>query len=185
MPVQDITSDQRIYAKIVVLVIGFLGAIYVVMAVYCVTSYGDSLTTPLITDKLGPNPFSWVIKILFCVNVMTSFPFILLPVHLIFENALYHDWPKSRQRQMLKNLNRTVLVAMIVGLTIALKHKLDQFVSLLGALTCAPIAFILPAMFHLKVCSHDLRTRLMNYSIIVFGGVVFIFCTGLGIVNWN
>ena len=168
-----------------VLVCGFLCFVYVTMATYCVSSYGETLTTPLITDKLGASLFSWIVRILFCVNVMASFPFILLPVHLIFENALYHDWPKTRQRQMLKNLNRSLLVVIIVAITIALKHKLDQFVSLLGALTCAPIAFILPALFHLKACPQNIWTKAMNISIIVFGSAVFIFCTGLGIINWN
>jgi amino acid permease len=43
----------------------------------------------------------------------------------------------------------------VVGFTIALKNDLDKFTAVLGAFCCAPVAFILPAAFHIKCCAES------------------------------
>lgn len=43
-----------------------------------------------------------------------------------------------------------VLVGATVVVTVLLKDKLDKFLSILGAVTCTPIAFTFPALFHFK-----------------------------------
>lgn len=54
---------------------------------------------------------------------------------------------------MSKNVTRTLLVIINVVFTLSMGDKIDKFLSLLGAVACTPIAFTLPAAFHLKVCA--------------------------------
>ena len=45
------------------------------------------------------------------------------------------------------------MVATTVGICIGLGEKADKFVSILGAVSCTPVAFIFPAAFHYKICA--------------------------------
>lgn len=88
--------------------------------------------------------------ILFCFNLLFSYPLVLYPAHIIIENSLYSDWKKSKKRQWTKNLTRTMLVTFTVVFTMLINTKINKFIGVLGSLTCTPIAFTFPAAFHLK-----------------------------------
>lgn len=78
----------------------------------------------------------------------------MYPAHIVIESYIFKGWPKSRKRMMLKNVVRVIVVAISVVFTIALKKKIDKFLSILGAVACIPIAFIFPSVFHLKSCAN-------------------------------
>jgi len=78
----------------------------------------------------------------------------LYPTHIIIENIIYNGWEKTKKRQMTKNFSRSLLVAISIGFTLVLGHKVEKFLGILGAVCCAPIGFTFPAMFHLKVCAN-------------------------------
>jgi hypothetical protein len=52
----------------------------------------------LITENLPDNGFINVVKVLFCLNLVFSYPLQLYPVHVIIENILYAGWPKTKKR---------------------------------------------------------------------------------------
>jgi len=78
----------------------------------------------------------------------------MYPAHIVIESYIFKGWAKSKKRMMLKNVGRTIVVAISVIFTIALKKKIDKFLSILGAVACTPIAFIFPSAFHLKSCAN-------------------------------
>lgn len=77
----------------------------------------------------------------------------MYPAHVVIEGYLYSNWPKSRKRQITKNITRTCVVAISIVFTLSLQKKIDKFLSILGAVACTPIAFTLPAAFHYKACA--------------------------------
>jgi proton-coupled amino acid transporter len=90
------------------------------------------------------------------MNLVFSFPLVIHPAHTIVESYFYKNWEKSNKRWWSENLTRSIVVSMIVGLTVILGNKLDKFISVLGALTCMPIAFTFPALFHYKLCASSM-----------------------------
>ena len=114
-----------------------------------------------------------------------SLPLILFPAHTILEIYLFGEWPNSPKRENLKNLHRAVLVAFLTIFTIALGDKLDKFVSVLGALANTPTAFLLPALFHFKVCAETPLEKAKDMTIVVFSFIIMIYGTYQGIHNWN
>jgi len=125
-----------------------VAVIYISFGQFCVTAWGTELTTPLITDKLGHEWPSWVVKALFSINLLFSFPLVIYPAVIIGDNYLFKGWVKSPKRMWGKNLFRLIMVGIVVLLTVALKQKLDKFLAILGSLTCTPVAFIFPSLFH-------------------------------------
>ena len=115
---------------------------------------------------------TYIIKVLFSLNLVFSFPLMLYPSNIIVENYLYKGWPKSRKRQMFKNIDRIVMVFLVISLTILLKNKLDQFLAILGALACTPIAFSLPVAFHYKACAETQKDKYIDLTILFFSIVV-------------
>ena len=85
---------------------------------------------------------------------------------------------------MSKNLSRTLLVAFSIGFTIALGDNLDDFLSLLGAVSCTPVAFIFPAVFHLKAVASTKLAKTLDVVIIFIGICIFIGCSILDVEEW-
>jgi proton-coupled amino acid transporter len=85
---------------------------------------------------------------------------------------------------MSKNITRTILVAITVVFTILLKDSLDDFLSLLGAVTCTPIAFAFPAMFHLKAVADTKFQKIIDVLIILLSLGIFVGCSILDIEAW-
>ena len=106
MPVQDITAHPKSYMTIVFSVMITVSAVFLAFGQICAIAWGNEMNKPLVTDMLPSDPktnphdawFGWTIKVLFCINLIFSFPLILFPAHRVIENYIYNDWPKSPKR---------------------------------------------------------------------------------------
>ena len=193
MPVQDICAKPETYMWIVYACILTVAVLYVIFGQVCAIAWGAGITSPLITDKLPGDPVAnpddywvgWTIKVLFSLNLIFTFPLVLYPAHRVLENYIFAGWAKSKKRQWLKNLSRTILVAVVTGFTVAMGHTIDSFIPVLGAFTCTPIAFMFPAIFHYQACAATRAERVIDLSIFGLGVAIMIFCTIEGIRNWE
>jgi amino acid permease len=190
-----VTARPDSYIYIVYGVIGFTAISYMLFGMFCVFAWGGEQIdgagvvtnegiTALISDELPHNFVGYTVLVLFSLNLLFSFPLILYPAHKIIETYLYNGWPKSKKRQMSKNTNRTLLVAFIVMVTVALGEKIDKFLSILGALTCTPIAFSFPTLFHYKACAKTPIEKTKDMALFGLSMVILIYCTTLSVMNW-
>lgn len=98
------------------------------------------------------NPIIMIVKMLFCVNLACSYPLCVYPVNLILESYLFKGFTeKTPARKWLKNISRCFVVASAAFFAVVFSSKLDKFLSLLGALLCAPLAFTIPTLCHYKL----------------------------------
>jgi len=183
--VREITKNQDGYKAIVIAVFVFVCSLYVCFGYFCVNAWGEDMKTPLVTDQLPDGWISYTILFLFALNLVFSYPLVLYPSNIIVENILYAGWEKSPIRQMFKNTSRTTLVFLTCIVTIMLGDKLDKFMSIVGALTCTPIAFTFPAMFHLKACAETTCEKIIDVALIIFSAVVIVYCTTQSVINFN
>ena len=67
----------------------FLCTIYVLFAFTCYYAWGSNLDEPVVTEMLPPdNHFVQVMKLLFCLNLMISFPVTIVPVYHALEAVI-------------------------------------------------------------------------------------------------
>jgi proton-coupled amino acid transporter len=85
---------------------------------------------------------------------------------------------------MCKNLTRGLLIAFTIVLALVVYNKLESFLSIIGSLTCTPIAFILPAMFHYKACATTLQQKCIDGFIFVLSCFIMVFCTIYAVAAW-
>lgn len=188
LPLLEVTQKPEMYPRILFYVLLTVMLLYVSFGEYCLFIYGDLLQTPLITDNLPKEGIVvYLIKILFSINLVFTYPLQLHPASTIIESYLFRGMNKSPKRMWLKNLSRTILVLFTVIFCLSLGNSLDKFISVLGSLACTPISFTLPCIFHLKLFANELtpRQRYIDYAIIALSLFIMVFCTGFTLWNWN
>lgn len=187
LPIQDITANKEQYFTIICYTCAAITAVYVIFAEFCLMAWYERFDTsmPLITDYLpADSVFCWIIKFLFSIQLIISYTLVIYPANMIIENFLFKSWPKTRKRQMCKNFTRACLIIFTIVLALIIYNKLSDFLAIVGSLTCTPIAFILPAMFHFKACADSTKHKVIDGSIFVFSCFIMVFCTIYAIAAW-
>lgn len=188
LPVKQITSEPQNYFRILCCTLFAIAVIYIGYAVICVYGFGfETLNQfPLITQVALPSQswISYTVKILFSLNLVFSYPLVINPTNNVIETYLFGSWKKSRSRQMSKNVSRTVVIAASCILALVVYNKLTEFLSITGALTCTPIAFTLPAIFHYKMCAVTTCQKVTDLIIFGVSLVIMVYCTSVAVINF-
>ena len=79
--------------------------------------------------------------------------------------------------QWLQNFSRALVCLTATYCAIALEKKLDKFLSVLGALLCAPLAILFPALLHLKSVAKTNEEKWVDIILIAIAVIVLIFST--------
>lgn len=187
LPIMEITERKDIYFKVLTITVCIIAFVYIFFAEYWLFAFGpNNLTKPLITENLPPQSvITWLIKIAFSLNLVFTYPLVIHPANLVLESYFFASWPKTRKRQMCKNFTRTLIVAASCTLALLVYDKLDKFLSITGALTCTPIAFTLPALFHYKACAETQCQKIIDMTIVVGMSIVSSYCTVVAILTFN
>ena len=190
IPVYDITDNKELYPKIVTYVVLTCAVLFAVFGFFCVAAFDrDSLSSPLITDALPPdhkpNVIIWAIKILFILNLITSQPLQLTPIHQLIENYIYAGWPKTKKRQWSKNFTRFLMVCFVCVFTTILDSSINKFLAVNGAISATPVATLLPAVFHLKTSATTRAWVIVDWVIIIVSALIVVLCGFNSIKNWN
>jgi len=142
-------------------------------------AYGKNVNS-MITFNLPENKISSFLRLFYCLGIFFSYPVCMFPVHNLNESK--YECLKGPSRDLHRNLLRTVVVFLsgAIGLSIP---NFGLFLGLLGSLACSLLAFVLPALFHLKRIDRYHATRLgdaKDVALIGFGvlaGAVSFTCT--------
>ena len=164
-----------------------IGVLYVAFPEICIFAFGpEKLQTPLITDALPPKAWwTWTIKILFASNLLFSYPLVIHPANIVLESYLFAGWEKSRKRQMSKNVSRAIIVVVSCVIALLVYNKLDKLLSITGALTCTPIAFSFPSLFHYKKVATTPLQKVVDLTIFVISLAILFYCTIVAIITFN
>ena len=81
-----------------------------------------------------------------------------------------------------------MIVALSCVVALSVFDKLESFLSITGALTCIPVAFLIPAALHLEVVAkadNDKTAKIIDWSILICGTVALLYCTTMAILGFN
>lgn len=161
-------------------------AVYLIYAEYCLFAWYGKMSPdmPLVTEYLPFNWFTDLVKFLFALQLIISYTLVIYPANMIVEGYVFKGWPKSRKRQMLKNLSRACIILSTILVALVIYNKLESFLSIVGSLTCTPIAFTLPAWFHYKQCAKTPTAKAIDLAVIGVSLFIMIFCTIFACLAW-
>lgn len=141
---------------------------------------------PLIVDyPPQSSPVMWVVKILFCFNLIITYPLMMYPANVAIESYIFSSWKKGRQRTCFKNISRAVIVTGTIVLSLTVYNQITDLLAIVGSLSCTPIAFILPALFHYKACAETRCQKAFDLSLVVLASFIMVFCTIYAAIAWK
>ena len=89
LPVMREAEKPDIYPMQTLAALCLLCSLYVVFAFTCYYAWGSDLTESVVTEMLPPdNTFVQIMKLLFCLNLMISFPITIVPVYHALEAVI-------------------------------------------------------------------------------------------------
>ncbi|XP_033104591.1 amino acid transporter AVT3C-like [Anneissia japonica] len=161
-------SVRSKFRKIFVLALVLVTTLYIVFGVCGYLSFGPE-TENIITLNLPPGLFPLLVKGCLCFSLFFTYPMMMFPVSRIIENITTDD--------PLRNLNRGNIIrcsmVLLTGLIVLAIPNFTTLMALVGASCCTLLAFILPAIFHMKLCHETLTMRQLVFDwILIILGVV-------------
>jgi len=183
----DVTAKPEQFYKILVITVTFIAVVKIAWTEYCLFAFGiDQLQDPLITASLPQQLWiTYAVKIMFSLNLVFSYPLIIHPTNMVIEDWIFSNWESGRKRQMCKNVSRTIIVGSTCVVALLVYNNLDKFLSITGSLFCAPVAFILPALFHYMGAATTMKEKVLDIIIMTGGIAIMFYCTIMAIINFN
>jgi len=129
------------------------------------------------------NIMTYVTKIAFCITLVFTYPLQLSPANNVIESYLTKGMEKSKKRQWIKNASRITIICFTLALSLTVWLQISQFLEVTGALTCAPLAFTMPAMYHYKIAKTQ-KQKCIDMTIVVVSLTLAVFCIYTAITEW-
>merc|ERR1712125_236826 len=101
-----------------------------------------------------------------------AFPLQLLPAIRLVEGVFLGPSRRFTCDKHLKNLFRVAFIGFMAVIAMVGATSLDHFVSLIGALCGVPLAFIFPAVCHMRLVATPMSMdALVDIALVAFGCV--------------
>ena len=133
-----------------------------------------------------------IIKVLFTLNLICSYPITVNPTNSILESYLFKNNAAviNGQRQRTRceyfgtRISRFFVVFTAGILGILLAADMDKFLGFFGALLGSPMAMTLPALIHYKLVANSKCEKFLDILLIILSGFCLGFSTVLSLEAW-
>ena len=135
-----------------------------------------------------------IIKVVFTVNLICSYPITINPTNTILESYIFSNENRTvvngeRQHShcefLCSRLSRLLVVFAAGILGIVLAADMDKFLGFIGALLGSPMAMTFPALIHYKLVAESKCEKLCDILLIILSGFCLVFSTVLSVQSWN
>mmetsp|Transcript_13525 Transcript_13525/g.32020 ORF Transcript_13525/g.32020 Transcript_13525/m.32020 type:complete len:300 (+) Transcript_13525:34-933(+) len=178
LPVEDSLQRPGDFERLWVGAMVVVTALYAGFAGLCYAAYGGDVA-PIITQDMPRNGIASVLRVSLSLAIFFTFPLILTPViHMLegrWNKCLAHDSDDvDMRRRLLRAL--TVLTTALIA---AFIPDFSLILSFIGSLPCNLLAFVLPTLFHIKICWRTMSNfeRAKDLALCAFGVVAMFVCT--------
>lgn len=151
MPIMQATQSSVNFERQLIYSLVSLALIFSIFGALSFAYFGHMPESkPFVIQNLDETDwFINVTKVLFCINLVFSYPVAIFPTNKIFESyAFKHMQVNTPARKWLKNMSRTFMIFLACLLSITFKNTLDHFLGLSGAVLGIPVILIMPTLCH-------------------------------------
>ena len=171
LPIESSVKEPKKFPAVLGIGIFSITFVYIIYGVFGYCAYGEE-TQEIITLNLPQNWLSKLVRTCMCVGLYFTFPLMLVPVYEITDRLML-SWAwfersvsPAKQRAMVDVLR--VAVVLLIGLLGRIVPGFGNFISLIGSLCCAMLAFIIPSTLHLKLIARDKSMLVQAFDIFLF-----------------
>jgi amino acid permease len=186
LPVMEASDYKDNFTWLLIGGLTLLLCIHIYFSELCYYTYGENLNEPILIEQLPQDNWFLIIgRLLFCVNIVVSFPLLIYITNHILESYTFSRMKYSTLRTWLKNLSRTVVTTISFLIAFYCYKQLHKIISFVGVFVGSFIVLVTPALVHYKLVASTPYQRGYNIAIVVYA---LGFAIGLGtmiLVTWN
>ncbi|KAH7279402.1 hypothetical protein KP509_37G017800 [Ceratopteris richardii] len=175
LPLESSMKERKNFGKVLGVAMLCITLLYISFGLMGYFAFGED-TLDIVTLNLGSGWKPTLVKVGLCLGLFFTFAVMMFPVHQLVEQRLL----RGRQSILL----RAVIVFIAALCAIGIPHFGD-FLSLIGNSVCCAVAFIVPALCHIKANRKEISKVALgiDYVIIVLGAVYGVWGTVLAVQN--
>ena len=179
MPIMSATKDREVFPYLLCGALGFLCIMYIIFGELCYYTFGSGLTKPIIMEMMpADNPIIQVVKILFMINLVFSYPLTIFITNLILEGFTFKRMKQNTPtRKWLKNFQRSLVLGTGIVCAMYLRDSLDRIFALSGTLLGTTVVMAVPAICHYKLLAKTKGEKILDVALVVVAMNVMVFCT--------
>ena len=197
MPVMNACDDQakENFPYLLAGALGTLCSIYILFSELCYFTFGNNLNEAIVMQEMpSDSVVIQIIKLLYCFNLVFSYPLTIFPTNLVIDSILFDDILKleenSKVRLWAENFSRGVVCLIGVLLAVFLYDKLDKVIALSGTFLGTTVVLFIPATCHFKLVAssrfHGSNfQKIVDLFIIIYAFVALVVCSSTIFKNWN
>lgn len=192
MPVLAKAEDPDSFIKCLFYAIATLSVLFITFGEITVLAFGSDLTEPFVTQMLPAGNYGVsLIKVLFTLNLICSYPITVNPTNTIIESYMIGppsivngERVRGRCELVTARVSRFMVVFLAGLLGIVLASDMDKFLGFFGALLGSPMAMTLPALIHYKLVAKSRCEKLLDILLIILSGFCLAFSTVMSLQAW-
>jgi len=138
-------------------------------------NYGPGVHTVVLLNLPSQDPIAAAVRAAYMFALLLSSPFVFLSAARITELWVFGIVKPKGTKKWPKNAFRAAELFLFGAIAIFGGQYFEKFLAFTGAVCCAPIAFIYPALFHLVLCAESHGAKALDIFFVVFGVVAMVF----------
>ncbi|KAI5060723.1 hypothetical protein GOP47_0025143 [Adiantum capillus-veneris] len=161
LPLESSMKERKKFGRVLGLAMACISTSYITFGLLGYLAFGDE-TLDIVTLNLGLGWKTTAVKLGLCIGLFFTFAVMMFPVYQVMEQRLLR-----RRSNMLLRASVVLAVALCA---VAMPH-FAVFLSLVGNSVCCGLAFVVPALCHIKASREDISKSILalDYLIIGFG----------------
>jgi proton-coupled amino acid transporter len=164
LPIKEVMNTPKDFNRSLSFMIITIVVVFIFFSNICDFAFGDDIKD-LVILNLPNQPWVAVVLIMYSIAVVLTMPLVLNPVFSISEKYLKIKGKKTA-------IYRIFVILFIVFIGTLARNDLGLYVSIIGGVFSSPLAFIFPAIIHLKMNEDDKRAKIFA-SVMIGLGVIF------------
>ena len=175
MPIMDQCEKPQDFGRMLLYCIITLNIFYLILGDLSYFYLGDELTGNFITQDLNQKSVPVIIVIVVvCINMIFSYAINATPIYVILEYYTMSCLTKSSSttKYHCQTVLRISIYLLAIVSALCIYNYVQVFISLLGAVFCAPLAITMPALIHYKEMAQSKKERVLDMFIII--GSIFV-----------
>ena len=177
LPILKESQNPKHFPRLLTLAFVSISVYFIIFAVICYAYFGYQNEPIIINNIKDPSTFIRVTKLMYCVNLIFSYPLSIYPTNVTIESYTLKHLPEGNWKYWLSNLSRLIVCFLACFSSIIFERILDEFLGLTGALLGIPIILIVPTWCHLRLCAETRAQKNTDRAIITFSLIVFVYCS--------
>ena len=126
-----------------------------------------------------------ITEMLFCVNLIFSYPLTIFPTNKIIESFIFESpADKTPFIKWARNFSRLIVCFLGCFFSILFKDYLDDFLGVTGAVLGISVILIIPTICHYKICAETKVQKTLDIIVVCVSFSILVLCTYNGTAAW-